>query len=160
MSFWQACCAVWNRGDRGSIPEADEIEIWPPAFGSGKFGSPWERMQAANLARFGPASWIPAPPPPPLLCRLEPDPAGELPPPAPADGELPLVVVGARLATEACDPPPPQPAANSTGAANMVVSRTAAPGVLGRLRRAVLSASRLSMLTLLVETGSELCDKE
>jgi hypothetical protein len=44
-AFW----ASWNAGDWGSIPELELIWIPPPALGSGKFGTPCERMQSANL---------------------------------------------------------------------------------------------------------------
>ena len=55
-AFW----ADWNAGDWGSIPEPELIWIPPPGPGSGKFGTPWERMQSENL--------IPAASP----CELEP----------------------------------------------------------------------------------------
>jgi hypothetical protein len=47
--FW----AAWNAGERGLAPAG----IWnPPPLepGSGKFGTPWDRMQSANLI---PADW-------------------------------------------------------------------------------------------------------
>jgi hypothetical protein len=43
-----ALCADWNAGDWGLIPEPAVIWIPPPPPGSGKLGTPWERMQSAN----------------------------------------------------------------------------------------------------------------
>ncbi len=42
-------CAALNAGDDGSIPEFDGIWMPPPPVGSGKFGTPFERMHSANL---------------------------------------------------------------------------------------------------------------
>jgi hypothetical protein len=64
-SFEHAFWADWNAGDWGLIPELELIWIPPPEPGSGKFGTPCERMQSANL--------IPADSP------LEPDPLFGLP---------------------------------------------------------------------------------
>jgi len=50
MSLEHASWADWNAGDRGLIPELELIWIPPPALGSGKFGTPCERMQSANLS--------------------------------------------------------------------------------------------------------------
>jgi hypothetical protein len=49
ISFEHAFWADWKAGDWGSIPELESILIPPPALGSGKFGTPCDRMQAANL---------------------------------------------------------------------------------------------------------------
>ena len=44
-----ALWADWNAGDSGLIPEPTGILTPPPPPGSGKFGTPCERMQSANL---------------------------------------------------------------------------------------------------------------
>jgi hypothetical protein len=49
ISFEHAFWADWNAGERGLIPELELSWIPPPSLGSGKFGTPCERMQAANL---------------------------------------------------------------------------------------------------------------
>lgn len=54
-SFWQVACAALNAGEKGWMPELGVIEMrkpWPPepAAGSGKFGTPCERMQSENLS--------------------------------------------------------------------------------------------------------------
>jgi hypothetical protein len=41
--------ADWNWGELGLTPLLPVINSWPCAFGSGKLGTPWERMQLANL---------------------------------------------------------------------------------------------------------------
>jgi hypothetical protein len=45
----QLAWAAWNDGEEGLIPEPAWIWIPPPALGSGKFGTPFARMQSANL---------------------------------------------------------------------------------------------------------------
>ena len=86
------------------MPFAEENEIWPWAFGSGKFGTPFLRMQPANFASCS----IPPPPvrakrppraPPTLVC--EPGPPAAAPPLPVAVGVVPVVVVvEPRFATE------------------------------------------------------------
>ena len=50
ISFEHAFWADWNAGDWGFIPEPGVILMAPPEpAGSGKFGTPCERMQSANL---------------------------------------------------------------------------------------------------------------
>jgi hypothetical protein len=44
MRWRHARCAAWKPGDRGLIPEEGVKLIPPPALGSGKFGTPCERM--------------------------------------------------------------------------------------------------------------------
>jgi hypothetical protein len=53
ISLRQACCADWNAGENGLIPESGPIWMVPP-FGSGKFGTPCERMHSES-ASAGPA---------------------------------------------------------------------------------------------------------
>ena len=62
-TFWQACCAARNFGEFGSIPDPGPIEMPPPLLGSGKFGTPCERMHAENLAASAVFNVRPAPPP-------------------------------------------------------------------------------------------------
>jgi len=54
-NFEHAFWADWKAGDWGSIPELELIWIPPPALGSGKFGTPCDRMQAENLIPSPPA---------------------------------------------------------------------------------------------------------
>jgi DNA-binding response OmpR family regulator len=49
-SFLHACCAAWNPPDRGLTPDCGLMFSWPPAVGSGKFGTPWERMQSEKAS--------------------------------------------------------------------------------------------------------------
>ena len=42
--------ADWNAGELISELEPRGWTLGPPAFGSGKFGTPWERMQLANAS--------------------------------------------------------------------------------------------------------------
>jgi hypothetical protein len=51
--FWHFACAVLNAGDAESIPALK----WkpPPGFGSGKLGTPLERMHSANASAPDPA---------------------------------------------------------------------------------------------------------
>src|ERR671934_1470257 len=54
-SFWQAFCAAWKTGERGSIPLEGPIrnDACPPEnCGSGNFGTPCARMQAENLSAW------------------------------------------------------------------------------------------------------------
>ena len=77
----------------------------PWASGSGKFGTPWERMQAVYLTTGGPVpTWVD------MLAPNPPIPGGnnlELLPAALFEGVVP------RLATDGDFEPPPQPAASS-----------------------------------------------
>jgi hypothetical protein len=41
--------ADWNWGELGLTPLLPVINSWPCAFGSGNLGTPWDRMQLANL---------------------------------------------------------------------------------------------------------------
>ena len=108
ISFLHACSARWNCAEPRS---SEPAEITPWAFGSGKLGSPFARMQAesAVISRTLPTTENATPllPPPPGLLASSPElPAGplELDPLAVA---LDLVVVP-RLATAGgCDPPQP-----------------------------------------------------
>jgi hypothetical protein len=50
ISFAHRDWADWNAGDCGLIPEPLWIWIPPPPLGSGKFGTPWERMQLAKAS--------------------------------------------------------------------------------------------------------------
>jgi hypothetical protein len=47
--------AALNAGENGLMPELELIWIPPPALGSGKFGTPCERMQLANASPEPPA---------------------------------------------------------------------------------------------------------
>lgn len=49
ISFIHVFWADWNAGDWGLIPELAPIWTPPDEPGSGKFGTPCERMQSANL---------------------------------------------------------------------------------------------------------------
>lgn len=106
-SFSQACTACPSCGARGSMPPVvtADIENCPCAFGSGKFGSPCERTQAANF----------------VICRTLPrtsanddrpatfpDDALEVPDAPPLFVPVVGVLVVAMLATDAdVDPPHP-----------------------------------------------------
>src|ERR1700677_1518711 len=50
MSFWHFACAALNAGEEGFVP----APTWnpPPACGSGKLGTPLERMHSANASIF------------------------------------------------------------------------------------------------------------
>jgi hypothetical protein len=96
-----------NAGEPGFSDAETVIVIVPVESGSGKFGTPWERMQAVNLT--------PAAPVPRLVEMLAPIPA---PPGGIVNGPelllalLPAVfeVVVPRFAIEGDFEPPPQPA--------------------------------------------------
>jgi hypothetical protein len=107
-TFWQACCAARNFGELGSIPEPGPIEIPPPLLGSGKFGTPCERMHAENCAAFAVFSVSPAPPP---ELELVDGPAAV---PPPDEVVVPALDVP-RLATEG-DAEPPHPATSDARA--------------------------------------------
>ena len=79
----QACTAALNAGELSFSPWCSMCTPPPENVGSGKFGTPWERMHAAAF-RYCPCSegviwWLPSPPGPPpgssllagLLRRLE-----------------------------------------------------------------------------------------
>ena len=92
------------------------IVISPWAFGSGKFGTPWERMQAVYLT--------PAAPVPTCVDILAPN------PPTPGGNTLELLLglpllegVVPRLATDGGYAPSPQPAASSATPARTTGSR-------------------------------------
>jgi hypothetical protein len=53
ISLRHACCADWNAGENGLIPESGPIWMVPP-FGSGKLDTPCERMHSES-ASAGPA---------------------------------------------------------------------------------------------------------
>lgn len=53
ISFAHAVCADRNAGDCGLDPDPGPIWIPLPEPGSGKFGTPWARMQLANLIGEG-----------------------------------------------------------------------------------------------------------
>src|SRR5207247_269708 len=103
------------------MPPADEIEICPCAFGSGKFGTPFLRMQAANLviACTLPPAITSRPPPPGAGAP----PADEEPPGVFAVVPVPAVVVVPRLATDAPGFPPPQPATSKPREASTAAAR-------------------------------------
>jgi hypothetical protein len=44
---WHECAADWNAGDCTMLGEPIRT-VWPLTFGSGKFGTPWERMHLEN----------------------------------------------------------------------------------------------------------------
>ena len=52
-SFWHFACAAWNAGDEGLI--AAGMRKPPPGLGSGKLGTPLERMHLANASPGPPA---------------------------------------------------------------------------------------------------------
>jgi hypothetical protein len=45
--LWHECAAAWKAGDRTMLGEPIRT-VWPVTFGSGKFGTPCERMHLAN----------------------------------------------------------------------------------------------------------------
>jgi len=45
----QLFCAAWKAGEAGLIPELELIWMPPPELGSGKFGTPCDRMQSEYL---------------------------------------------------------------------------------------------------------------
>jgi hypothetical protein len=49
MNFWHFSCAALNAGDELREGLARKLKS-PPGFGSGKLGTPWERMQFANAS--------------------------------------------------------------------------------------------------------------
>jgi hypothetical protein len=110
-SFWHARCADWNWGELGSMPLPAWIEKLPLVGGSGKFGTPCERMQDENRIPI-PSFALPA----------AVDPEAAVPP-----GVVVVVEgVGPRLATEGEGVLPPQPAATtarSTAAADAAHGR-------------------------------------
>lgn len=122
ISFRQACNACSNCGE----PRLSEpAEITPCAFGSGKLGSPFARMQAAN---FVSCCTLPVTEKGAPIFPLPPVAAPELPAAA-ADPDTLLVgldaVVVPRLAT-AGEPEPPQPASASPRLA-AIATRTGFP---------------------------------
>lgn len=121
MYFWHFFMAASNCGEFGLMPSLEPNWIAPWPLGSGKFGTPFVRMQAANFSAFwrlpppiDASNWPPPPPeddaPGPPATGPAPDPAA--PPPASGDWllaafELPM------LATPGEEPPPPQPATSA-----------------------------------------------
>jgi hypothetical protein len=96
-SFWHAFSAARKVAEPGSIPMPGPIVRPPSLFGSGKFRTPCERMQAENAA------------PSPAFVRPPPD-----PPPLEEESLLELVVP--MFATAGVGEPPPQPAASGEAA--------------------------------------------
>src|ERR1700722_10790636 len=105
MSFWHFACAALNRDDERSIPALAWKRKPPSAFGSGKLGTPLERM---HLAKAIAACWGLA------VLSADEAPRAELAEDAPFPVE--------RCATPGLDEPP-QPASASATLASTTTPR-------------------------------------
>jgi hypothetical protein len=77
---WHECAADWNAGDRMALGEPIRT-CWPLTFGSGKFGTPCERMHLENATPDATALAADAEvfAPPVALVELPPHPAASTP---------------------------------------------------------------------------------